>query len=298
MKLAMFAILTCVAGAANPCLVVDRSSVTAGDLATVIPEFLTISASRHIVWAPAPGLTRWLRAPELRTIAARDAVAVAADTSVCLQRRTVVFSEEQIIVALRERLPQGAAIRIVDFCRLPTMSGRLRFGARPAVLPTGDGQTLLWKGAVVDDDRRTATFWASFQVRITRRVVRAARLIPAKAILTQEDLVEEIEESGVVDAHPTPDLSGLLGKEAGRRIAPRQLIDPRWLRTPQLISKGQTVRVVVESGQALLGLDARALTSGNRGDTLLFLNDGGGKKFRAEVTGPGKAVVRMEDLRR
>ena len=61
-----------------------------------------------------------------------------------------------------------------------------------------------------------------------------------------------------------------------------------------MVRKGQTVRVTVESGHALLGLDARALNGGNKGDRLLIKNDESGKLFRAEITGPGKAVVRME----
>ena len=152
-------------------------------------------------------LTRGLRAAELCQIAVRG-VTVAAGVSVCLQRRTIVFSEEQVLGAVRAQLPTGADIRIVDYCRLPVMSGRLRFEARPAGPPAGEDRQFYWKGAVIGDDRKSVPFWASVQVRIERRVVRAARLIPAKAILTKEDLTEEIEQSRLVEGGPTPDLSG------------------------------------------------------------------------------------------
>ena|SRR5450759_3203010 len=119
MKLALSIILVCAVKADVGCLLVDQSSVTAGELAAAIPEFRAIAANRHLVWAPAPGLTRWLRAVELHQMAAREGVTVAAGLSVCLQRRTIVFSEEQVLSALRERLPTGSEIRIVDYCRLP-----------------------------------------------------------------------------------------------------------------------------------------------------------------------------------
>ena len=294
MKLALLAVLAWVVLAEAPCVLVNQSSVTAGDLAAAIPEFRAIAADRHLVWAPAPGLTRWLRAAELRAIAARESVAVATGSTVCLQRRTVVISEEQVVDALRERLPAGSEIRIVDYCRLPMMPGRLRFEVRPAALPASENPTLHWRGALVGPDRRSTPFWASVQVRIKRRIVRAARSIPAGAVLTTEDLTDATEQSSVFESGPLPDLPSIVGKETLRSIATNQLIRLSWLRAPQLINKGQTVRVTVESGKAVLGFDARAMTSGSKGDTLVFLNEGVGKKFRAEVAGPGKAIVRME----
>jgi flagella basal body P-ring formation protein FlgA len=294
MKLALLAILACLARAAVPCVIVDRSSVTAGDLSATISGFQEIAANRHLVWAPAPGLTRWLSATELRAIAAREGLTIQVGGGVCLQRQTVVFTEQQVVGALRERLPPLSEIRVVDYCRLPMMSGQLRFEARPAMLSTGENRWLHWKGMVIGDDRRSAPFWASVEVQIKRRVVRAARLIPAKTILSKEDLTEEVEQSSVVDFDPPPDLASLLGKECIRQIDARKVINRSWLRTPPLINRGQIVRVTVESGQARLGLDARALNSGNMGDTLLFMNGEGGRKFRAKVTGPGMAMVPME----
>ncbi|HEY3441825.1 MAG TPA: flagellar basal body P-ring formation chaperone FlgA [Paludibaculum sp.] len=147
---------------------------------------------------------------------------------------------------------------------------------------------------MIDDEQRTAPFWAMVQVVISRPVVRAVRLIPVNALVSSEDLAEAVEQSSLLDATPPLRLADLVGKEARRRIDAKQVIQPTWIREPRLIRKGQAVRVLVESGQARVGLDGRALNSGSFGETLLVKNDENGRMFRAEVTGPGTVVVRME----
>lgn len=293
MKLALVISLACSVWAESRCVVVDHSSVTAGDLAAAIPAFGVISVNRHLVWAPAPGLTRWLKPDELQKLAASAGETVSTAAAICVQRKSVVFTEAQVVAALEERLPVGSEVRVLDYCRLPMMSGQIRFETRPSVRPSGEKQRLHWKGSVVGDDRRTAPFWATVQVRVKRRAVRATRQIPVNAILCRDDLLEATEDASTVEAGPSPSLSELVGKETTRKIEPQQLIKSSWLRVPQLIRRGQTVRVMVESGQAKLGLDARALSGGNRGDTLMVKNDENGRTLRAEVTGPGEAAIRL-----
>lgn len=294
MKLGLISVLTCAAIADAQCLPVDQSSVTAGVLAAIVPAFRAVPADRHMVWAPAPGVTRWLRAAELRRLAAREGVIAEVGTGVCLQRKTIVLSEEQVTRALRERLPSDAGLQIIDYCRLPLMSGRLQFDASPAVSLAGENRLLHWKGKVVGKDGRTAPFWATVRLQIQRRVIRAARAIPARSILVGEDVMETIESSAILPRGSSPALSDLVGKETSRPIDVQQLIRSADLRVPQLVRIGQTVRVMVESGRTLLGLDARALSGGFKGDLLLVKNGVSGRTFKAEVTGPGTARVRVE----
>lgn len=294
MKLSLISVLTFTITTGAQCLPVDQSSVTAGVLASAVPAFRSVPADRHLVWAPAPGLIRWLRVAELQRLAAREGVIVEAAASICLQRKTAVFSEEQVTRALRERLPSDAGLQIIEYCRLPMMSGRLRFEAIPAAPPKGEQQVIRWKGAVVGEDGRTAPFWATVRLQMRRRVIRAARVIPARSILVEEDVLETIEPLTSFQRDPSPPLSELVGKETTREIGAQQLIRPADLRTPQLVRIGQSVRVLVESGRTRLGLDARALGSGFKGDVLLVRNDVSGRTFKAEITGPGTARVRVE----
>ena len=294
MRLAILLFLGSSASAQAACVIVDRSSVTAGDLASVLPEFRLIRADRRLLWAPVPGLTRLLTGPEVQQLAAKESLTVPPGTTVCLQRRTVLFSEEQVVAALRERLPAGAELRLVDYCRLPVMPGRLRFASRPLIRNAGGRPELHWKGTVIDDDQRTAPFWAVVQVLISRQVVRAVRPIPVNTLLSGDDVAESVEQSSLVDDVPPLRLADLVGKEARRPIDAKQVIQLAWLREPLLIRKGQAVRVMVESGQTRLGLDGRALNGGNLGATLLVKSDENGRMFRAQVTGPGMVAVRME----
>ncbi len=294
MRRALPLILATSAWAQAGCVLVDRSSVTAGDLSGVLPEFRSIPPDRRLLWAPVPGLTRTLRGPDVQRLAAKEGLAVPSGTTVCLQRRTVLFSEDQVIAALRERLPAGADLRLVDYRRLPMMAGRLRFAARPLVRSASGRQELHWKGTVIDDDQRTAPFWAVVQVLVSRPVIRAVRPIPMNALLSGDDLAESVERSSLGDDVPRLRLADLVGKEARRRIDATQVIQVAWLREPPLIRKGQSVRVIVESGQTRLGLDGRALNGGTLGATLLVKSDESGRIFRAEITGPGTVAVRME----
>src|SRR5512137_2914646 len=113
MKIGLISVLMCAAGAGAQCLPVDQSSVTAGVLASVVPAFSALPSDRHMVWAPAPGLVRWLRTAELQRLAAREGVIAEVVSGVCLQRKTVVFSQEQVTHALRERLPSDAGLQVV-----------------------------------------------------------------------------------------------------------------------------------------------------------------------------------------
>ena len=204
----------------------------------------------------------------------------------------MVFSEDQVAAALRERIPVDSELRVLDYCRLPLMSGRLRFDTKPTAGPASENNQVLWKGTVVGDDQRTVPFWATVQVRINRQVIRATRPIPANSILSSEDLTQDAEQSSTIETSQMLRISDLVGKETVRSIDPKQAIRLSWLRVPPLVRKGQTVRVVVESGKTVLALDARALNGGNQGDTVLIKNDENGRTFRAEITGPGKASVR------
>lgn len=294
MKLVLVAIVAYSVRAEVGCVLVDQASVTAGDLAVAVPEFRAVASNRHLLWAPAPGLTRWLRSSDLQRIAAKEGVAVAAGASTCVQRRATVLSEDQVVSALLERLPAGSQVHVVDYCRLPMVSGQLRFEARPATLSASRNAPLYWRGTVIGSDRRTTPFWASVQIQTKRHIVRASRPIGAETILTEDDLTVAVEQSTMFETSRSPDLADLVGKETSRKIDAHQVIQSSWLRTPPLIRKGQSVRVMVESGLAVLALTAHALSGGKKGDVLLMKNDESGRTFRAEVVGPGKAAVRME----
>lgn len=294
MKIGVIAVLAFSLRGDGSCLVVSRSSVTAGELAGAYREFGAIPADRHILWAPVPGLTRWVRSAELGQLAARSGVNLSPMGDLCVQRKTAVFSEEQVVAALREQLPARAQIRVVDYLKLPVMSGRLAFERRAAARWGKADQALHWRGRVLDEDRRSVPFWALVQIQFERRVVRASRAIAANAVLTADDLSEVVERLSQVDTAPSATREEMIGREVSRRVNRDEVLNPAWLRPVPLVRSGQPVRVVAESGHARLGVDAHALASGHLGDTVLLRNDASGRTFRASVSGPGTAVVRME----
>ena len=64
-----------------------------------------------------------------------------------------------------------------------------------------------------------------------------------------------------------------------------------WLEDPPLVSSGDTVKVEVRSGAAILKLDGRALADGVDGQTIPVLNPATGKRFRARIEGPGHVLI-------
>jgi flagella basal body P-ring formation protein FlgA len=60
---------------------------------------------------------------------------------------------------------------------------------------------------------------------------------------------------------------------------------------PYDVDRGETVMVEVQSGGAVLTLEAEAQASGRRDQSIPFKNSTSGKIFHAKITGKGRALV-------
>ena len=70
------------------------------------------------------------------------------------------------------------------------------------------------------------------------------------------------------------------------------------LTKPWDVERGEIVTVEVQSGGAVLVLEAEAQASGRQGQSIALRNSTSGKMFRAKITGKGRALLecRPEEL--
>ena len=70
-----------------------------------------------------------------------------------------------------------------------------------------------------------------------------------------------------------------------------QAVRSAWLQSPLSVRPGDTVRVAVRNGGALLEFEARAENSGAIGETIYVRNPDSQHRFRARVTAAGRVAV-------
>ncbi|MGH9664535.1 MAG: flagellar basal body P-ring formation chaperone FlgA, partial [Bryobacteraceae bacterium] len=93
-------------------------------------------------------------------------------------------------------------------------------------------------------------------------------------------------------AHPgLAAVDDVLGRKPARLIRAGQIISPGMLKNPDEIERGDAVSVKVLSGGAQLRFEARAESSGGRGEIIAVQNPVSGKKFEAVVQRKGKVLV-------
>ena len=134
--LAAFALAACLAVGAG------SDQVVAGDLAAAFPEWRAVPPETPLAMAPAPGVQRVFRLPELSRLAERWNVSPAPDREVCVTRPVSVLSADRLLAAMQKEFP-AAHIELLDFSRVPAPEGELLFPA-PGLRQTPAGG--YWSG--------------------------------------------------------------------------------------------------------------------------------------------------------
>lgn len=267
------------------CLAVESASdrITAADLAPAFPGLEAIPPDTPLGIAPAPGVARVFRAPELKTIAEGFRLAPPAG-EICIQRTVAPADPGHMLAAMQKTLPD-ARIEILDFSRRPIPEGEIEFprsGLRDG--PSG----AFWSGNVRYGNNHLFSIWAKVAVWLkVRRVVALTDFAPGNTIPADQIRVEWRDEFPAPGDFPdsTDRVSGQLARtpiRAGTAIRAAQLEAPKEVRN------GEMVTVDVWSGGAHLKLEARAEGSGARGQMIPVLNPATQKRFWARVDGKGK----------
>ncbi len=278
------------------CLAVSPGAehVLAGDLARAIPAFAVAAPDAPVALAPAPGVTRVFRAPELERLALALHLPAAAegregegDTEVCIARPVAAPDPAKLLAAMRQTLP-GASIEILDHSRDPQPEGEIEFPL--AGLEAGaNGAT--WLGYVRYASSRRFAIWARVKVAAsTELIVAAVDLRPGQAIAPDQVRAEERE--GFPSAAPfAKSVDAVLGKWPRVAIRAGSPIRADQLEIPKVVVRGETVQVEVRNGAVRMEAQAQAEASGVLDEIIPVLNTSSKKRFLARIEGKGVVSV-------
>lgn len=270
------------------CLPVDaaRERITAADLARALPEWSQAAPDAEIGYAPAPGVVRVLRAPELRRLAERFGITAESARDVCFERASAPVAAERMLAAMRERLPE-AHIKILETSRAAAPAGEIEF---PLSGLRGD----YWYGRITYGAGHRFVIWARVAVtRTVKRAVALADLLPGKPIDAAQLKVEIREEAPVQGAQPDASSSGeFAGCIPRRRIPAGTVVRKEWLDPPQVVQRGQLVKIEVVVGAARLAAEGVAEASGALGQVIAVRNPDSQRRFRARVEAAGRVSVK------
>jgi flagella basal body P-ring formation protein FlgA len=273
MPLAAFALAAC--AAIRP----GSDRVLLRDLAAAFPA-AELAGDTPVALAPAPGVERRFDLPELRRIAAAFTLPEPA-REVCVARPVARLEPARILEAMRARLPE-ASIELLDFSRWPVPEGPLEF---PPEGLHGDR----WTGAVRYGGGHRFAVWARVRVRSDAPRAVAAHDLRSGQRLAAEDFRLETN-TGVPDPHSLS-IGELAGRRLRRTVRAGTAMRSEWTEAATDVARGETVKVEVKSGAALLAFDGLSQGSGNAGQTVAVVNPQTRKRFQARVEGPGKVAV-------
>jgi flagella basal body P-ring formation protein FlgA len=285
-----------VALAATPeCVTVTGDKILARDLAKAIPEFSSVPPEEVVSFAPIPGLTRILRTSEIARFALRfqTPLVEGSPQTACFISAAAVLTEEQIRAAVLPAIPSPVvSLKVLDFSRAPLPPGRLEFResglTQSSLNPPG---TTIWHGRMVMDSGRTFPVWVRLSVVVAAKTVVTARDVEKGRTLIADDMAYTNEA-------PFPLPEGILrsfdeatGRAANRNLAKGSLILKWMLEQPREVIQGQIVHVDAICGDAHLSFEARAQSSGRRGEDITVRNPNG-RSFRARVVEKDRVEVR------
>jgi flagella basal body P-ring formation protein FlgA len=273
--------------ALTACLGVGASSdrILAGDFAAAFPEWSKVPPETPIALAPAPGVQRVFRLPELRRLAQLWNVVPLPEQEFCMTRLVQVSTSARLLAAMQKDMP-AAHIEILDFSRQPAPDGELVFPA--AGLRQGpDGG--YWNGYVKYAGNRHFTLWARVRVlSAVPRVIAAGDLKPGllDAAQVRFETREEIPAAGFATA-----IEEVTGKVLRRSVPAGTALRSEWLEPPKAVLRGETVQVEAINGAAHLKLEGVAEASGAIGEMISIWNPDSKHRFPARIAAKGKVLV-------
>ncbi|HUB77916.1 MAG TPA: flagellar basal body P-ring formation chaperone FlgA [Bryobacteraceae bacterium] len=275
------------------CRPVGDDRILARDLAAVLPEFAAAPADALVGQAPVPGAQRVFHASELRMLAHRFGVVLSAADDICFAWPLAPLDRAQAVAAMQNSLQvPGIKIEIAQTISDRVPKGRIEFplsglGTPQPADPTGP---VFWRGDVIYGNDHRFAVW-----------VRAALSVPCRKLIATENLragqplaarqVRAIDSTCFPVGAKEVSLDQVAGLLPIHAIAARTELRLDLLTPPNDINRGDDVQVEVRSGNARVGLTARAVTGGRSGDTISVRNPQSNRIFQVRITGKDTAVV-------
>jgi flagella basal body P-ring formation protein FlgA len=284
-----------VAASQPACQVLQTDTVSARDVAAVVPEFQRIAGDFRLGYLSVNGTPRTFRGADLQRIARNQGLDLPDAPDICFALKTSVPQSFEIEAAIRNALVgipdiAEAKIDIISSSPRAVPSGEMVFPRAGLQQPTGSANEVLWRGFVRHNDEQFP-IWAKARITLTTTRIVASKDIPAgKPIQVSQVRIENCEDYFLnqTTARHLDDVIGYIPKTLLRSDLP---IGKSQIAPPPDIAKGELVSVEVFAGAAHLVVQGKAQTEGLKGSTIMIRNLSSGKDFSARVIGKSRAVV-------
>jgi len=276
---------------AEPCTAVEGDRITAGDLARAVPAFASVPPGEEIGYSPIPGVRRYFYYPELHRLGLQYNVdGLPTEAQACIERVMETLRPENVIDAMRKALDDPQAhIDILELSRFPIPHGDLEFDR--SNLPVGTDGAVVWRGVVRYAGGRKFGVWASVKLRVQGyRVVATENLSAGKPVQGAQVKLEPAAVYPVPRTAPLT-LDTVIGSNMRVPVLAGGVIAPGMIDAPKEVERGDVVQVEVQSGAALLKLEATADTAGRHGEPIKVHTLANGRSFSARVAGKDRVVV-------
>lgn len=269
------------------CTIVEGDRILGRDFAAANALFASLDPKVEIAASPIPGVTRVFRGDEIRRVARLNTVALTPPIAeMCFERATESLTPEKLMPALREALAlEDTQIEILDFSHAPVPHGMLSFSK------TGLSAAGMWRGRVVYDGSRSAPIWAKVHVTVERTWIEAAEPVSSGTLLSAAQLIVRKGPRFPFGPAPIDSVDAAASRKTLRSIRAGEPIFANMLILPRDIERGDTVRVEVKSGGALLEFDGIAQSPARIGESVLIKNPETSRFFQAHVDTKGKVSV-------
>ncbi|HZZ27965.1 MAG TPA: flagellar basal body P-ring formation chaperone FlgA [Pirellulales bacterium] len=148
----------------------------------------------------------------------------------------------------------------------------------------------------VRSDKGPTTFSVAATVTLPAMVVVTTKDVPCGAIIQADDVALQRLNPGAEAADGAfATLDEVVGREAILAIAPGQVLDPQYVRTPVLVKRGSIVTVYVMAPGIKIRTTGRAREDGSRGQLITVEAVLDRKTFFSRVTGIDQVVVNAEE---
>lgn len=280
------------------CVRVEGPYITAADLAKAYIGFQSLDPGLVFSFAPPLGAQRTLSPAELDKWAKSHGLEFASGSAACFVRASYKLGQDDVVNALRAAIGphfESVRIEVVEACQCAVPAGRLDFEMSGAAAPPADRPEtpVLWRGRLIGPDKRAYQVWVRVRVLAAVSLVRAAADLKKEKVLSDEDLEVLTTQDSPLRFPNSRSRAAFKGKILNLSLRRGTILQPNMVHSPSDVERGSVVRVEVVDGGARLMLTARAETAGNRGDLVTLTNPAGAARFRASVTGPGRAEISL-----
>ncbi len=275
--------------AVGACLPVEGDRIVIADLVAAIPEFAQSDTKESIGFAPAPGSQRRFSAGELNRLAARKGVTAATIGPVCFERKLEALTKERVMTALRESLPAGAELELIEFGPRQVTNGNLEFPRSgltraPAASPR---DPMIWRGRAKYGVAQSIPVWAKVKAWKSSPAVVAVEDLSVGKPIQPAQIRLESTDSDPFSETAAISIEQIVGMTPRRPLRAGKIVPQSALDAPLEVTRGDTVRAEARRGATLLKFEVKAEASGRIGETIPVRNVESGKTLRARVLRKG-----------